>query len=133
VEYIIIKTNNKEELIDITEEVNNIIRESGVKEGLCNIFALHATAAIVINENWDDSVQVDLLTRLRKLIPDHDNYLHDKQDNNAASHLKSALLGPSETIPIVNGRLELGRWQSIVFCEFDGPKAERKIAVQILK
>ena len=73
VEYIVIKTSQKEELIDITEEVNNIIKESGVKNGLCNIFALHTTTAIVVNENWDEGVQIDLLTRLKKLIPEHDD------------------------------------------------------------
>lgn len=131
-EYVTIRTNKHEELADITEDVNNLIKKSGVKEGICNIFALHATGAIVINENWDDSVQVDLLTSLRKIIPDHDNYLHDRVDNNAASHLKSAILGPSETVPIENGRLKLGRWQSVVFCEFDGPRTERRIAIQVL-
>lgn len=117
---------------DITEEVSRILAESGAKEGLLCVFTPHATAAVTINENDDPNIGADFLRALRKLIIEHDGWLHDRIDNNAAAHIKSALIGPSVTIPISGGRLCLGRWQNIFFCEFDGPRRERKILVSIL-
>ncbi|HHI04055.1 MAG TPA: YjbQ family protein [Candidatus Woesearchaeota archaeon] len=126
---IIISTKAHNELIDITKEVEKIVSESKVKQGLCNVFVTHATAAILINENYDPNVMEDIVNALNKIIPEHNNYKHDKIDNNAASHIKAAIIGPSETIPIKDNKLYLGTWQSIAFCEFDGPRTNRKIIV----
>ncbi len=130
-EELYLSTKKKQELIDITSQVNSIIKKSKVKNGLCNIFAAHATAAIVINENWDPNICLDLIDSLNKLIPSG-IWRHDKVDGNADAHIKAAILGPQETIPIKNGELELGRWQACMFCELDGPRNDRKIIVTIL-
>ncbi|MEK6947131.1 MAG: secondary thiamine-phosphate synthase enzyme YjbQ [Nanoarchaeota archaeon] len=130
-EEFVISTSKKHELIDITEKVNLIIKKSKIKNGLCNIFAAHATAAIIINENYDPNICLDLLDSLNKLIPSG-IWRHDKIDGNADSHIKSAILGPSETIPINNGKLQLGQWQSVMMAELDGPRNDRKIIVTIL-
>ena len=126
---IVISTKEHNELIDITKDVEKIVSESKVKQGLCNVFTMHATAAILINENYDINLRKDIINALNKIIPEHNNYKHDKIDNNAASHIKAAIIGPSETIPIRNNKLSLGTWQSIAFCEFDGPRSNRKIIV----
>ena len=126
-----ISTSKKQELIDITERINSIIKKSRVRNGICNVFAAHATAAIIINENYDPNICLDLLDALNKLIP-AGIWRHDRIDGNADSHLKSAILGPSETIPIKNGELELGKWQAIQFCELDGPRSDRRIIITIL-
>ena len=126
-----LSTKKKQELIDITSQVNSIIKKAKIKNGICNIFAAHATAAIIINENYDPNICLDLLDSLNKLIPSG-IWRHDKIDGNADAHIKSAILGPSETIPIKNNKLELGRWQSIMFAELDGPRNDRKIIVTIL-
>lgn len=130
-EIISFKTGKKEEILDITAEVQGIVSKSGVRDGLCLIYAKHATAAIIINENYDPNVCVDILNCLSKLIPEG-KWLHDKVDNNAAAHLKSALLGPSEVVPIKAGKLQLGTWQSIMLCDFDGPRS-REVVVQIIE
>ena len=126
-----LSTKKKQELIDITSHVNSIIKKSKIKSGLCNVFTAHATAAIIINENYDPNICVDLLSALDKLVP-QGIWLHDRIDGNADSHIKSVILGPSETIPIKNGELQLGRWQALQFCELDGPRNDRKIIVTIL-
>jgi len=130
-EIISISTSKKQELIDITKEVNSIVNKSKVKEGLCNIFAMHATAAIIINENADPDICLDTIDALNKLI-EEGIWRHDKLDGNAASHIKSTILGPSETIPINNGELQLGTWQAISLVELDGPRSNRKIIVSIV-
>ncbi|MBI2671290.1 YjbQ family protein [Candidatus Woesearchaeota archaeon] len=123
-----INTKNNEEIVDITEKVERLVKESNLNEGICTIFVKHTTASIIINENWDPSVGKDLLELLEEIAPKHKAYSHN--DGNAHSHLKSAILGTSVTIPILNNELQLGRWQDIFLIEFDGPK-ERKIIVQI--
>ena len=130
-EEFIISTNKKQELIDITSKVNSIIKKSKIENGLCNVFTAHATAAIIINENWDPNICLDLLDSLNKLIPSG-IWRHDKVDGNTDSHIKAAILGPQETIPINNGKLELGKWQSLMFCELDGPRNDRKIIVTVI-
>ena len=130
-EDITLSTSKKQELIDITGKINTIIKKSKIKNGFCNIFTAHATAAIIINENYDPNICLDLLDALNKLVPDG-IWRHDRIDGNADSHIKSAILGPSETIPIKDGKLELGRWQSVMFTELDGPRSNRKIIVTIL-
>ena len=126
-----LSTKKKQELIDITSQVNSIIKKSKVNQGICNVFAAHATAAIIINENYDPNICLDLIDSLNKIIPPG-IWRHDEIDGNADSHIKSAILGPSETIPIKNNKLELGQWQSMMFAEFDGPRNDRKIIVTIL-
>ena len=128
---ITIRTQEREVLIDITAEVTAIAQASGVRSGLVNVYAQGATAAIMIQENWDESVQTDVVHLLQKLIP-KGVWLHDQKDGNGDSHLKSGLVGPSETIPLIEGKLGLSRWQNIFFCEFDGPRRERTIVCTVL-
>ena len=97
-----LSTSKKQELIDITEEINSIVRKSRVKEGLCNVFAMHATAAIIINENADSNIRLDTIDALNDLVPSG-KWRHDKLDGNADAHIKSTLLGPSETILLIMG------------------------------
>ena len=130
-EIITISTSKKQELIDITDQVNAIVRKSKVKQGLCNVFAMHATAAIIINENADPNICSDTIDALDKIIKEG-VWRHDKIDGNAASHIKSTILGPSETIPIKNNSLQLGTWQGVMLFELDGPRRDRKIVVQII-
>jgi len=128
---IYISTSQREELVDITEQVRQVIRRAGFSNGLIALYAQGATAALMIQENWDDSVQTDVVRFLRKLIP-QGIWLHDRQDGNGDAHLKAGLVGPSETIPLIDGQLGLSRWQNIFFCEFDGPRSKRSIVCTIL-
>jgi secondary thiamine-phosphate synthase enzyme len=121
-----IQTDSRETLVDITAEVETIVRESKVREGLVSVYAQGATAAVMIQENWDDSVQMDVVNFLSTLIP-KGVWLHDRQDGNGDAHLKSGIIGPSETIPISSGKLALSQWQNIFLCEFDGPRQQRTI------
>jgi secondary thiamine-phosphate synthase enzyme len=125
-----IQTSEREELVDITSEIKRIINENIDNYELCNIYVQGATAAIMIQENWDQSVQSDVVNFLRKLIP-KGIWQHDLQDGNGDAHIKSGLIGPSETIPIIDGKLGLSTWQNIFLCEFDGPRKERKIVVTL--
>ena len=127
-----IRSRAKRETFDVTDEVRRIVRSSGATRGLCHVMVLHATAAIVVNENDDPNIGVDLLRALNQVIPEHDGWLHDRVDNNAAAHIKSAIIGPSETIPIIDGQLALGTWQNVFFVELDGPRRERRIIVSIV-
>ena len=130
-EIITISSSKKQEMIDITEKVNELVKNE--KKGVCNVYITHATAAIVINENYDPNVCTDILNALNKAFPDHAGYLHDRIDNNAGAHIKATILGPSETIPIENGKLKLGTWQALMMVELDGPKSERRVNVEIIK
>ena len=130
-EIIRLSTGERETLVDITAQVETAVRRSGVQEGLVALYAQGATGAIMIQENWDQSVQTDVVNLLRKLIP-RGVWLHDAQDGNGDSHLKAGLVGPSETIPIIAGRLGLSQWQNVFFCEFDGPRSERRVVCTIL-
>jgi secondary thiamine-phosphate synthase enzyme len=113
-------------MIDLTARVAEIVARADVAEGLCSVYTPHATAAIVINENDDPNVCVDVLDALDRLIP-AGVWRHDRVDGNAASHIQAAILGPSETIPVVGGRLLLGTWQAIMLVELDGPRDRRVI------
>ena len=126
-----IKTTQREQLIDITPHIHQIVSDSGVHNGLVSVYAQGATAAIMIQENWDDSVQTDVVHLLQKLIP-KGVWLHDRQDGNGDAHLKSGLVGPSETIPLIDGKLGLSTWQNIFFCEFDGPRQQRPIVCTVI-
>jgi secondary thiamine-phosphate synthase enzyme len=127
-----IATHQHDEVVDITREVERVLDASGVRDGVCTVFAAHATAGITINENADPNIGVDFLAALRKLVADHDGWLHDRVDDNAAAHIKSALVGPSVSIPVEDGKLTLGTWQDVFFCEFDGPRATRTVVVTIV-
>jgi len=124
-----ISTSKREELVDITDEVSGLVKESGVKEGVCYVYCPHTTGAITINENADPSVKTDIIRKLRELIPENDNYEHS--EGNSDAHLKSSLVGNCAAVFIENGGLKLGTWQGIMFCEFDGPR-ERKVLVKII-
>jgi secondary thiamine-phosphate synthase enzyme len=128
---ITIQTDKKNGLYDITAKVAEAVRESGVKNGIVSVYARGSTAAIMIQENWDESVQNDVVTLLRKLIPSG-VWEHDHQDNNGDAHLKSGMVGASETIPVIDGKPGLSTWQNIFFCEFDGPRSQREIVVTVL-
>jgi secondary thiamine-phosphate synthase enzyme len=97
-----------------------------------HVYAQGATAAMMVQENWDDSVQLDVVNLLRQLIPPG-MWLHDAQDDNGDSHLKAGLVGPSETIPIIDGQLGLSQWQNLFFCEFDGPRTERRVVCTLIR
>jgi len=125
-------TSRPQEVRDITQEVEAAVRASGAREGLCTVFTPHATAAVTINENDDPNVGVDLLDALGRLVKEHDGWRHDRVDDNAAAHIKAAIVGPSETIPVKEGRLALGTWQNVFFCEFDGPRSSRRVHVTVV-
>ncbi|MGB5539883.1 MAG: secondary thiamine-phosphate synthase enzyme YjbQ [Gammaproteobacteria bacterium] len=131
-ETISINTGSREELVDITGQVQAAVQRSGVRNGLVSVYAQGATAALMIQENWDDSVQTDVVHLLQQLIP-RGLWLHDRQDGNGDAHLKSGLVGPSETIPLIEGKLGLSRWQNIFFCEFDGPRSERTVICTVIE
>ena len=125
-----VKSSNKTQLIDITSDIQKIVSNSGVREGLAVIFVPHTTAGITINENADPAVKSDMLMVLNTIIPENEKYQH--LEGNSPAHLKSTLVGASETLIIENGRLMLGTWQAVFFCEFDGPRT-RKVLVRILE
>ena len=130
-EIITFQTQQREVLIDITTLVKDVVERSGIQNGLVNVYAQGATGAIMIQENWDESVQTDVVNLLRKMIP-QGVWLHDAQDGNGDAHLKSGLVGPSETIPLIEGELGLSTWQNIFFCEFDGPRKERRVVCTVV-
>jgi len=125
-----LKTSQRSELVDITDEVQNIVLKSKVKEGVCLLFCPHTTAGLTINENADPSVKADILRTLHKLIPAGADYSH--QEGNSDSHIKSSLFGSSLTIFIQSGILAFGSWQGIYFCEGDGPR-QRQVWLKIVK
>lgn len=129
---ITLNTKSREELLDITEDIKKYVESSDIMEGIVNIYALHSTAAIMIQENWDNSIQKDVINLFQKLIP-KGVWEHDKLDNNGDSHLKAGIVGPSENIPIIGGKLGLSQWQNIFFCEFDGPRNDRKFVITIIE
>jgi len=130
-EIITLATARREELVDITRQVAATVRRSGIRDGVACLYAQGATAALMIQENWDDSVQTDAVNLLRQLIP-RGVWLHDQQDGNGDAHLKAGLVGPSEVVPVIDGRLGLSQWQNIFFCEFDGPRQERHVVCTLL-
>ena len=125
-----IRTSRRNQLVDITYEVKEIVKSSGVDEGLCIVYVPHTTAGITVNENADPSVKEDISNTLEKLIPHRGNYAH--LEGNADSHIKSSIVGPSLTLIIHKGNILLGTWQGVFLCEFDGPR-NRTIYVKIIK
>ena len=130
-EVIHLKTTARETLVDIIDQVRVVVGRSGIGDGLVSVYAQGAIAVIMIQENWDESVQTDVVNFLGGLIP-KGVWLHDAQDGNGDSHLKSGLVGPSETIPLIDGQLGLSSWQNIFFCEFDGPRQDRKVVCTVM-
>ena len=129
-EEISVKTNTHSEMIDITAKVSAVLEKTGVKNGICTVFTPHTTAGISINENADPDVPRDMIKEMDKVIPLKDGYAH--AEGNSAAHIKSSLFGCSETVIVKNGSLMLGTWQSVFFCEFDGPRS-RKVWVQVVE
>jgi secondary thiamine-phosphate synthase enzyme len=125
-----VKSKSRTQLIDITSEIQKAVRSSGISEGLCMLYVPHTTAAITINESADPSVASDIMMVLNEVIPWKADYRH--LEGNSPAHIKSTLVGASETIAIENGSLVLGTWQGIFFCEFDGPRT-RSVHMRLLK
>lgn len=131
-EVIRLRTERRETLVDITPALRDIVRRRGMRDGLVSVYVQGATAAIMIQENWDDSVQTDVVALLRKLIP-RGVWRHDAQDGNGDAHLKAGLVGPSECIPVIDGALGLSTWQNVFLCEFDGPRSERRVVCTLIE
>lgn len=125
-----ISTHSRTELVDITEEIRDVIKKSGIKSGTCLIYVPHTTAAVTINENYDPSVSTDIVATLNRFAPDNVHYSHT--EGNADAHIKAAIIGSSRTVFFEDGKIIFGTWQGIFFCEFDGPR-RRKVLVKILK
>jgi secondary thiamine-phosphate synthase enzyme len=125
-----LSTSHRVELIDITKQVKMVLNKTGIKKGLLNIYSRHSTSALVVNENESGLVS-DFQKTLERLIPQGRGYQHDLIDNNADSHIRSFLLGGSQTIPVEGSVLKLGTWQSIFFVELDGPR-QRKLTVTVI-
>jgi secondary thiamine-phosphate synthase enzyme len=129
--FITLQTDHENGLYDITRQVMEIVSESNVISGIVSIYARGSTCAIMIQENWDESVQNDVVSLMARLIP-KGIWEHDKQDNNGDAHLKSGMIGASQTVPVIDGKPGLSTWQNIFFCEFDGPRDHREIVVTVI-
>jgi secondary thiamine-phosphate synthase enzyme len=123
-----VRTNSRSEMIDITGRIRALLKESKIRSGICHVFVPHTTAAVTINENADPDVPRDILMELDKIVPLNDHYRHG--EGNSAAHIKSSIVGASEMIFVDDGELVLGTWQSVFFCEFDGPRT-RKVIVKL--
>jgi len=124
-----VSSQHRVQMVDVTAQVRTCLRKSGIQQGIVVVFVPHTTAAVTINENADPDVVRDMVAGLNKLIPFDGDYRH--AEGNSAAHIKSSLVGASETIPVANGELVLGTWQGIYFCEFDGPR-RRQLHIQII-
>jgi len=129
VRYINVKSRERTEFIDITEKIQEVLKEAGVSSGVCNIFVPHTTAAVTVNEGADPTVQRDIQMFLNKMVPFEGDYHH--REGNSSAHIKTTLIGVSQAVFIDEGRLVLGTWQSVFFCEFDGPR-HRRVALKII-
>ncbi len=129
-ETISVDTRSQEELVDITQQIERAVAASGVQEGLAHLMCQHTTAGLTINENADPDVKSDLLMALKRIVQDTWPFQH--AEGNSPAHLKSSMVGCSATVPIHNGKLVLGTWQGIFFCEFDGPRLGRKVIVSLI-
>jgi secondary thiamine-phosphate synthase enzyme len=124
-----VRTSRRTELVDITGEIQELVRQSGVTEGVCHIFQAHTTAGLTINENADPSVQADILMVLNRIISEKEAYRH--LEGNSPAHIKASLMGAQLTVLVSNGSLVLGTWQGVFLCEFDGPRT-RKVHLKIM-
>ncbi len=129
VKYINIRSKSRTEFIDITEMIQDVIKDAGITKGICCLYVPHTTAGVTINEGADPSVQRDIINALNRLIPHEMNYSH--REGNADAHIKSTLVGASLNVIIDEGKLLLGTWQAVFFCEFDGPR-HRRIALKFI-
>ncbi len=129
VEQIEVRTPSHSCLVDITGQVERAVSRCGIREGICHVFVPHTTAGVTINENADPTVRSDILKELDKIVPWRNNYEHS--EGNAAAHIKSSLVGASQTVLVTAGQLKLGTWQGIFFAEFDGPRS-RKVWIRIV-
>jgi secondary thiamine-phosphate synthase enzyme len=125
-----VSTEKREQIIDITEGVAGVVRKSGIRDGICLIHAMHATAAILVNENYDDALKDDFIAFLKKQAPPG-IWKHDRTDGNADAHIRSMIIGQGQSVPVKGGGLALGRWQGICLVELDGPR-ERRILVTVV-
>jgi len=130
IKHINVKTGARTEFTDITSNVQKVVDESGIKSGVCYVYVPHTTAGVTINEGADPAVVKDILSELNELIPRKAGYLH--MEGNSDAHIKTSLIGSSESIIIDKGKLQLGAWQAIFFCEFDGAR-NRKVMIKIIK
>jgi len=126
-----VETESPTQSIDISARVAERVQRSGVRNGLCHVMVLHSTAAVVVNETADPNIGLDVIDALDRAVPLRGDWRHDRIDDNAHSHIKASILGPSETIPVRNGELVLGTWQGIWLIEFDGPR-KRSVSVYLL-
>lgn len=126
-----LRTSRQRELVDITSQARDEVRKSGVRDGMCSLYAHGATAALMIQENDDPNITLDVLDCLDKVAP-QGVWRHDRVDDNGAAHIQAGLVGPSETIPIRDGELALSTWQNVFLCDFDGPRARRRVLVTIV-
>lgn len=126
-----VDTAEPQQSLDVTERVREIAKRAGLVRGLCQVMVLHSTAAIVVNETADPNIGLDVLGAFERLFPTRNDWLHDRIDDNAHAHVKAAVLGPSELIPVQGGELLLGTWQAVWLFEFDGPRT-RKVAVHLV-
>ncbi len=126
-----IETERSQQAIDVTLQVKQLVKQTGVETGLCQVMVLHSTAAIVVNETADPNIGQDVINALSAAVPTRNDWLHDRIDDNAHSHVKASLLGPSEMIPVTGGELLLGTWQGVWLFEFDGPR-QRTVAVHVM-
>jgi secondary thiamine-phosphate synthase enzyme len=124
-----VTTHVRTELLDITDKVKDAVAQSKVGSGMCFVYVPHTTAAVTVNESYDSDVARDITAALSKLVPHGANYAHT--EGNSDAHIKAAMIGSCQPIPIEEGRLALGRWQGIFFCEFDGPR-QRRVQVQVM-
>lgn len=129
IETLDVQTQTRTEFVDITAQIRQIIQKNGVKSGICYVFVPHTTAGITINENADPDVQRDMIMEMNKIVPFADHYTH--YEGNSAAHIKASLFGSSVSIFVEDGSLMLGRWQSIYFCEFDGPR-RRSVFIKVI-
>ena len=124
-----VKTDVRDQFIDITPGINGFLAQAGVKEGICLVYVPHTTAGLTINEGADPDVVDDILVQLERMAPHNNGYRH--AEGNSAAHIKSFLAGAQKTIPVTGGKLTLGTWQRVFFCEFDGPR-KRKVIIKVL-
>ena len=128
---ITVQTTEREQLVDITELVREVVALHGHDHQLCTLYAMGATAAIMIQENWDPNIGTDVIHCLRTMVP-AGRWLHDRVDGNGDAHIKAGIIGPSELVPLEKGTLSLSTWQNIFFCEFDGPRKRREIVITLI-
>lgn len=124
-------TSKKDEVKDLTSEVNDAVKNTGIEEGICLIFAPHATGVLLLNEN-ESGIRKDYLKGLYQIVPEDNDWAHDRIDDNAHSHLKSAFVGTDRVVPVTGGKLDLGTWQNLFFVETDGPRRGRRLKLKII-